>query len=125
MPARLADARTAGRTKCRADPAGRGSLLQDKVAVVTGGARGIGRAIALEMAANGADVVAESGPISVRQQTQAPRCHSSHLRTSRAHDRRWSLATQTSLTREGDPKTRGLVPSNASGAAPCTSARQA
>jgi NAD(P)-dependent dehydrogenase (short-subunit alcohol dehydrogenase family) len=37
---------------------GRGSMLQDKVAVVTGAARGIGRAIALEMAANGADVIA-------------------------------------------------------------------
>lgn len=45
---------------------GRGSALQGKVAVVTGAARGIGRAIALEMAANGADVVAIdiAGPIS-------------------------------------------------------------
>ena len=37
--------------------AGRGSHLAGKVAVVTGGARAIGRAIALEFAANGADVV--------------------------------------------------------------------
>ncbi len=36
----------------------RGSMLQDKVAVITGATRGIGRAIAVEMAANGADVVA-------------------------------------------------------------------
>src|ERR1700761_6106304 len=37
---------------------GRGTVLTDKVAVVTGAARGIGRAIAVEMAANGADVIA-------------------------------------------------------------------
>ncbi|MGA7807449.1 SDR family NAD(P)-dependent oxidoreductase [Bradyrhizobium sp.] len=45
---------------------GRGSMLSDKVAVVTGAARGIGRAIAVEMAANGADVVAIdiAGPVS-------------------------------------------------------------
>jgi NAD(P)-dependent dehydrogenase (short-subunit alcohol dehydrogenase family) len=45
---------------------GRGSVLQGKVAVVTGAARGIGRAIAVEMAANGAEVVALdiAGPVS-------------------------------------------------------------
>lgn len=45
---------------------GRGSALTGKVAVVTGAARGIGRAIAVEMAANGADVVALDicGPVS-------------------------------------------------------------
>ncbi|WP_246696202.1 SDR family NAD(P)-dependent oxidoreductase [Mesorhizobium sp. SARCC-RB16n] len=37
---------------------GRGSTLSGKVAVVTGIARGIGRAIAVEFAANGADVIA-------------------------------------------------------------------
>jgi NAD(P)-dependent dehydrogenase (short-subunit alcohol dehydrogenase family) len=46
--------------------AGRGSNLSGKVAVVTGAARGIGRAIAVEMAANGADIVAIdiAGPVS-------------------------------------------------------------
>jgi NAD(P)-dependent dehydrogenase (short-subunit alcohol dehydrogenase family) len=41
-------------------------MLAGKVAVVTGGARGIGRAIAVEMAANGADVVVIdiAGPVS-------------------------------------------------------------
>jgi NAD(P)-dependent dehydrogenase (short-subunit alcohol dehydrogenase family) len=36
---------------------GRGSMLTGKIAVVTGAARGIGRAIAVEFAANGADVI--------------------------------------------------------------------
>src|SRR5580698_7197213 len=46
--------------------AGRGSNLAGKVAVVTGAARGIGRAIAVEMAANGVDIVAVdiAGPVS-------------------------------------------------------------
>jgi NAD(P)-dependent dehydrogenase (short-subunit alcohol dehydrogenase family) len=45
---------------------GRGTLLSGKVVVVTGAARGIGRAIAVEMAANGAEVIAVdiAGPVS-------------------------------------------------------------
>src|ERR1700760_2678883 len=45
---------------------GRGTMLDGKIAVVTGAARGIGRAIAVEMAANGADVIAIdiAGPVS-------------------------------------------------------------
>jgi NAD(P)-dependent dehydrogenase (short-subunit alcohol dehydrogenase family) len=46
---------------------GRGSALGGKLAVVTGAARGIGRAIAVEFAANGADVVVLdiAGPVSI------------------------------------------------------------
>jgi NAD(P)-dependent dehydrogenase (short-subunit alcohol dehydrogenase family) len=45
---------------------GRGSTLLGKVAVVTGAARGIGRAIAVEFAANGADIAVLdiAGPVS-------------------------------------------------------------
>jgi NAD(P)-dependent dehydrogenase (short-subunit alcohol dehydrogenase family) len=45
---------------------GRGSVLTGKLAVVTGAARGIGRAISVEFAANGADVVVLdiAGPVS-------------------------------------------------------------
>ncbi len=45
---------------------GRGSTLTGKIAVVTGAARGIGRAIAVEFAANGANVIAIdiAGPVS-------------------------------------------------------------
>ena len=63
---------------------GRVSMLQDKVAVVTGAARGIGRAIAVEMAANGADVVAIdiAGKVH-RPRTPSPQRRKSSTRPSR------------------------------------------
>jgi NAD(P)-dependent dehydrogenase (short-subunit alcohol dehydrogenase family) len=52
--------------------ANRGSSLLGKIAVVTGAARGIGRAIAVEYAANGADVVVIdiAGPVSPASNAQ-------------------------------------------------------
>src|ERR1700750_123920 len=53
--------------------AGRGTVLAGKIAVVTGAARGIGRAIAVEFAANGADVVVIdiAGPVSTASDAKA------------------------------------------------------
>jgi NAD(P)-dependent dehydrogenase (short-subunit alcohol dehydrogenase family) len=71
---------------------GRGSSLMGKVAVVTGAARGIGRAIAVEMAANGADVVAIdiAGPVSPASNAKpaTPEDLAETLRQIRAYGRR-------------------------------------
>jgi 3-oxoacyl-[acyl-carrier protein] reductase len=52
-PASAADTTAAGRAKV---PVGRAGYLEGKVAVVTGGAKGIGKAIAIRMVQNGAKV---------------------------------------------------------------------
>ena len=71
---------------------GRGSMLTGKTAVVTGAARGIGRAIAVEFAANGADVVALdiAGPVSPASNAKpaAPADLAETVRQIRAYGRR-------------------------------------
>jgi SDR family mycofactocin-dependent oxidoreductase len=71
---------------------GRDSQLQGKVAVVTGAARGIGRAIAVELAANGADIVAIdiAGPVSPASNAKpaTPEDLAETVRQVQAHGRR-------------------------------------
>jgi NAD(P)-dependent dehydrogenase (short-subunit alcohol dehydrogenase family) len=71
---------------------GRGSALGGKTAVVTGAARGIGRAIAVEFAANGADVVVIdiAGPVSVASDAKpaTPADLEETLRQVKAYGRR-------------------------------------
>ena len=74
---------------------GRGSILTGKIAVVTGAARGIGRAIAVEMAANGADVIAIdiAGPVSPASNAKpaTPEDLSETLRQIKAYGRRGDI----------------------------------
>ena len=71
---------------------GRGSMLAGKTAVVTGAARGIGRAIAVEFAANGADVVALdiAGPVTTASNAKpaTPADLAETVRQVRAYGRR-------------------------------------
>jgi NAD(P)-dependent dehydrogenase (short-subunit alcohol dehydrogenase family) len=71
---------------------GRGSTLTGKVAVVTGAARGIGRAIAVEFAANGADVIVIdiAGPVSEASDAKpaTPEDLSETVRQVKAYGRR-------------------------------------
>jgi NAD(P)-dependent dehydrogenase (short-subunit alcohol dehydrogenase family) len=90
MPAQAAEQSTAP----SAGPirAGRDSDLKGKVAVVTGAARGIGRAIAVEMAANGADVaiIDICGPVSSASNAKpaTPEDLAETARQVQAHGRR-------------------------------------
>ena len=66
----------------------KGIMLQDKVAVVTGAGRGIGRDIALMMAAQGAKVVVNDIGASVGGEgndadRKSTRLNSSHIQKSR------------------------------------------